>query len=137
MSEVYNSGRRSAEVNSGTTAQRSIQFPSPIGDERWDNTTLGYREYYNAASAQWEKDQVIIGGGVSVASAPMESGPIYADATYQYFAMAVVSNPASALSDAVWQVSRMHSTSKRVEYATGASFSHAYTDLSAAQAAFA
>ena len=80
---------------------------------------------------------IVSGGAASVASAPMESGPIYEDATYMYFAQAIVSNPASELSDAVWQVSRMHSTSKRVEYATGASFSHAYTDLSAAQAAFA
>ena len=41
------------------------------------------------------------GNAASVTSAPMESGPIYEDATYQYFAQAAVSNPASGLSDAV------------------------------------
>ena len=50
----------------GTTAQRDLAYPTPAGNETWDNTDLGYRQWYNAASAQWEMDQQIIGGAASV-----------------------------------------------------------------------
>ena len=122
----------------GITGARHYDPESlPIGILGYSHNGAPNGDVYRWNGDDWVDQEQKVGGATSVASAPMESGPIYEDATYMYFAMAAVSNPASALSDAVWQISRMHSTSKRVEYATGASFSHAYTDLSAAQAAFA
>jgi len=57
-------------TQSGTTAQRDAAYPSPSGGETWDNTDLGYRQWYNPLASAWELDSYLLSGnlGVHVAS---------------------------------------------------------------------
>lgn len=76
-------------------------------------------------------------GAVSVANAPMEFGPIYDDGTYQYFGEAGPAPTPPALTDAVWQVSRVHKTTGREQFLDSAKYSQVYTDLATVQGLFA
>ena len=68
-----------------------------------------------------------VNGAEFVTCAAMTFGPIYQDATYKYFGEAV---PGTALSAAVWRVSRMRITDKYVQWADGnGNFDNVFTDL--------
>lgn len=48
----------------GTTAERNAAFAADPTLRSWYNTTLGYLEWYNPASAQWEQDITPTGGAM-------------------------------------------------------------------------
>lgn len=54
-------------------------------------------------------------------------GPVYADATYNYYGEA---KPGAALTDSVWRVSRETIATTRIEWADGdGNFDNVFTDL--------
>lgn len=62
-------------TQSGTTAQRDVAYPSPSGGDTWDNTTKGYREYYDAADPTggddgdgWKRDMLSLDGVIQSVS---------------------------------------------------------------------
>ena len=66
-------------------------------------------------------------GAAHVTDGALASGPIYTNGTYNYFGEAV---PGSALTAAVWRVSRMSISTSQVEWADGnGNFDNVYTSL--------
>lgn len=66
-------------------------------------------------------------GAAHIADGALASGPIYADATYQYFGD---STPGSSLSAAVWRVSRMTIATSQIQWADGnGNFDNVFTDV--------
>lgn len=82
--------------------------------------------YYQAADGSFHP-WIDASGAAPVSDGALASGPIYTDATYNYFGEAV---PGSALTAAVWRVSRMAISNSRVEWADGnGNFDNVYTSL--------
>jgi outer membrane protein assembly factor BamB len=69
------------------------------------------------------------GGAALVTDADYKYGPIYVDATYEYYGK--THDIDAALSDPVWQVRRMRLSDSYVQYADGnVLFDNVFTDLS-------
>ena len=74
----------------------------------------------------------VTGRAAHVIDGALASGPIYTDGTYNYFGEAV---PGSALTAAVWRVSRMAISDSRVMWADGnGNFDNVYTSLAVVSA---
>lgn len=80
---------------SGTTAARDIAFAANPDLRDWYNTTLGYKEWYNLASAQWEMDQRVINGGVVVYGMARAGEAIQLNTEYAGFYCTVAGSTAS------------------------------------------
>lgn len=69
-----------------------------------------------------------IGGATLVTDASTKSGPIYVDATYEYYGKTFTLN--AALDDPVWQVRRMRLSDSYIQFADGdAEYNNVFTSL--------
>ena len=86
-----------------------------------------YPIYKTAFGADGSVTQVNQANPLPIDCAPLAMGEIYTDGVYKYFGEA---QPGSDITAAVWRVSRLTITGKRIEWADGDSnFDNTFDDL--------